>query len=138
VEREREKRETRSVFLSAVSTRSNESRAEEQGNEQEEGIMDERSSPLLELGRLKQMLVKCAKLIDLPRNASLLLIDETVLVLGKEADRRGEKAVCTGVKPRVRQKSETVGEKKKKKKKSRRVKRCRQGKRKGIQVQPKG
>jgi len=50
-------------------------------------------------------------------------------VLGKEADRREEKEVCTGVKSRVRQKSETVGEKKKKKK-TRREKRNRQGREK--------
>jgi len=49
--------------------------------------------------------------------------------LGKEADRREEKEVCTGVKSRVRQKSETVGGKKKKKK-TRREKRNRQGREK--------
>ena len=50
--------------------------------------------------------------------------------MGKEADRREEKEVCTGVKSRVRQKSETVGEKKKKKKKTHRGKRSRQGREK--------
>ena len=44
--------------------------------------------------------------------------------MGKEEDRMEEKEVCTGVKSRVRQKSETVGEKKKKKKTCREKRNC--------------